>query len=192
MSDAPRQRRTKASPISAQMALPFPDAEQIQGQRETRAACIQCGRAFAAPVWYVRDGLRVIFCGDECRRAWEEGQEDNLLRPDGRPGHRGGDWENRARQVRERDLFACRGCGVAEERLGRQLHVHHLVPFRLFPAGADANRLDNLISLCPACHARIEAEGLQALPLFGRTRRWDELRIRMDREGADPDVTNGP
>lgn len=160
------------------MALPFPGGDPGRRDGSGRATCLHCGQSFPAPAWYVREGLRVVFCGEVCRRAWEEGQEE-VLRLDGRPNHRGGDWEIRARQARERDEFACRGCGVTEERLGRQLDVHHLVPFRFFSPGADANRLNNLLSLCPACHARLEAEGVEALPLFGRMRRWTGVEVRI-------------
>ncbi|MBI2952627.1 HNH endonuclease [bacterium] len=174
-----RSRKRPPVPVdSPQMALPFPGGDRGRRDGAGRATCLHCGRSFPAPTWYVREGLRVVFCGEACRRAWEEGQEEGVLRLDGRPDHRGGDWEVRARQARERDGFACRGCGVTEERLGRQLDVHHIVPFRLFPPGADANRLDNLVSLCPVCHARAEAEGIDALPLFGHARRTGvEVRL---------------
>ena len=164
---------------SPQMALPFPGGDRGRRDGPGRAVCLHCGRSFTAPVWYVRERLRVVFCGDACRKAWEEGFEGEVLKLDGRPDRRGGDWEVRARQARERDGFVCRGCGVTEERLGRQLDVHHIVPFRLFLAGVDANRLDNLISVCPVCHARLEAEGTDDLPLFGRARCQTKVEVRV-------------
>ena len=46
---------------------------------------------------------------------------------------------------------------------GEGLHVHHLRPFREFGYARDenenyleANDLDNLITVCPSCHAKIE------------------------------------
>jgi DEAD/DEAH box helicase domain-containing protein len=66
----------------------------------------------------------------------------------------GRDWARLRRQVRERDGFRCRVCGVSEE--GRAHHVHHITPFRLFASAAQANQLSNLITLCPACHRRAE------------------------------------
>jgi DEAD/DEAH box helicase domain-containing protein len=35
--------------------------------------------------------------------------------------------------------------------------VHHIVPFRTFESHAQANHLDNLVTLCPRCHMRVEA-----------------------------------
>jgi DEAD/DEAH box helicase domain-containing protein len=53
-------------------------------------------------------------------------------------------------------------CGAPEN--GRQHDVHHKIPFRAFPSAADevpgsygeANRMDNLTTLCPACHRKAE------------------------------------
>ena len=145
----PRKRASEISSDAPQLALPFPGGDRGRRDGPGRATCLHCGRSFEAPAWYVREGLRVVFCGDGCRRAWEEGRDEEALRLDGRPGRRGGDWEVRAGQARARDGFACRGCGITEEALGRQLDVHHIVPFRLFPVDGDANRVDNLISVCP-------------------------------------------
>src|SRR5262249_34460522 len=58
----------------------------------------------------------------------------------------------------ERDGQRCRLCG-AEAAAGRSLHVHHIVPYRQFGGEApwrEANQLDNLISLCAACHRAAE------------------------------------
>jgi DEAD/DEAH box helicase domain-containing protein len=34
--------------------------------------------------------------------------------------------------------------------------VHHKIPFRVFPTREQANQMQNLITLCPACHRRAE------------------------------------
>ena len=78
----------------------------------------------------------------------------------------GPNWETQRRKARRRDGFHCQMCGVSEDELGRELDVHHKRPFREFeydptdPTRADryllANALDNLISLCPTCHRRVE------------------------------------
>lgn len=79
------------------------------------------------------------------------------------PNDYGPDWP-RAKQVAlARDDHRCRQCG-APERLGRSHDVHHIRPFREYGylPGENrndqlANQLDNLITLCPACHHRAEA-----------------------------------
>lgn len=74
----------------------------------------------------------------------------------------GPDWPAATQAARARDGYRCRQCN-APEREGRAHQVHHLRPFREF--GYDpginrndrlANALDNLITLCPACHHRAE------------------------------------
>jgi DEAD/DEAH box helicase domain-containing protein len=35
--------------------------------------------------------------------------------------------------------------------------VHHKIPFRAFSSPEQANQLQNLVTLCPACHRRAEA-----------------------------------
>ncbi len=74
----------------------------------------------------------------------------------------GPNWEAQRTAARARDGHRCRRCG-APERDGRQHDVHHLTPFRVFgyvPGKNDlyklANRLENLITLCPSCHRRAE------------------------------------
>jgi len=74
----------------------------------------------------------------------------------------GPNWPEQRAAARARDGYACRNCG-APERAHRQHDVHHVTPFHTFgyvPGVNDfyrlANRLDNLITLCPVCHRRTE------------------------------------
>ncbi len=77
-------------------------------------------------------------------------------------GDRGPNWEEQRDRARARDGYRCRQCG-APERADRQHDVHHIVPFRDFgyvpgqnDAYLQANALDNLITLCRNCHAKVE------------------------------------
>ena len=63
-------------------------------------------------------------------------------------------WPRIRKLVRARDQFTCQACGRKEN--GASHHVHHIVPFRNFVNPQAANQLDNLITLCPACHQRAE------------------------------------
>jgi len=74
----------------------------------------------------------------------------------------GPNWSAQRDAARARDGYRCRHCG-ASEREGRRHDVHHITPFRTFGyvRGVNdlyklANQLENLISLCPACHRRVE------------------------------------
>lgn len=85
-----------------------------------------------------------------------------------RPNDYGPNWQEQRRKALERDNYRCRTCGAAADEeegatRGRSLHVHHLRPFRDFgyvpqrnEQYVQANRLENLITLCPTCHRRAE------------------------------------
>ncbi len=76
------------------------------------------------------------------------------------PNDYGPDWPRLRDAVRARDNYRCQACGAPETE--RQHEIHHKTPFRSFRAADGsvnlerANRLDNLVTLCPACHRRVE------------------------------------
>ncbi len=85
------------------------------------------------------------------------------------PNAYGPNWSAQRDAVRARDGYRCQGCG-APEMADRQHDVHHKIPFRAFTADPRlraglsaefawqaANRLENLATLCSACHRRAEA-----------------------------------
>jgi DEAD/DEAH box helicase domain-containing protein len=71
------------------------------------------------------------------------------------PNDYGPGWNRLREAVRRRDGYRCQVCGAVEDT-GRQHDVHHKVPFRTFNSAAEANRMDNLVTLCPACHRKAE------------------------------------
>ena len=88
-------------------------------------------------------------------------------------GYRGPNWEAQRQRARERDGFRCQHCG-APEKPNRQHDVHHLRPFRKFnyvpgqnEAYLEANRLENLTTLCRSCHLRAEAALMMRSALGG-------------------------
>ncbi len=71
------------------------------------------------------------------------------------PNEYGSGWNLLRDLVRARDGYLCQACGAVE--IGsNQHHVHHKVPFRQFTFIVEANRMENLITLCPACHRKAE------------------------------------
>lgn len=70
------------------------------------------------------------------------------------PNNYGPDWPKIRERVRARDKYTCQVCGAVES--GRPHDVHHKVPFRAFTSLAEANRLENLTTLCPSCHHKAE------------------------------------
>jgi 5-methylcytosine-specific restriction endonuclease McrA len=128
--------------------------------------CAQCRTYIAVPAWYAAI-VELHFCGDACRQHWVNEQPDLQPKMGQHSRRRGANWAEQARKARTRDGFACRVCSVSEEELGRQLDVHHKIPYRSFQSNVEANRLENLIAVCPSCHAKLEAELRRTLPLFG-------------------------
>ena len=70
------------------------------------------------------------------------------------PNNYGPGWAQIRDRVRARDKYTCQVCGAVETN--RQHDVHHKVPFRAFTSLVEANRLDNLTTLCPSCHHQVE------------------------------------
>ena len=71
------------------------------------------------------------------------------------PNDYGPGWNRLREAVRRRDGYRCQVCGTPESA-ARQHDVHHKVPFRAFASAAEANRMENLITLCPTCHRNAE------------------------------------
>jgi len=94
-------------------------------------------------------------------------QTVEALRADGNwtndPNDYGPDWNRLREAVRLRDGYRCQVCGADESGI-RQHEVHHKEPFRQFLSAADeagsingkANRMANLVTLCPSCHRKAE------------------------------------
>lgn len=77
------------------------------------------------------------------------------------PNNYGPDWGRIRDRVRARDEYRCQVCGAPEPDpsttlRARQHDVHHKTPFRSFASAAEANRLDNLTTLCNSCHRKVE------------------------------------
>lgn len=70
-------------------------------------------------------------------------------------------WRCVRRRALERDGHRWVVCGAAQEELGGEPDVHHIVPVRAFvetpvTAVRDAHSLANVVSLGVACHRRAE------------------------------------
>ncbi len=88
----------------------------------------------------------------------EKLRQSGLWRSD--PNIYGPGWQKRRAEVRLRDGYHCQVCGAGEAE--REHDVHHITPLRTFqdPNGLvnfeRANRMENLVTLCPNCHHRAE------------------------------------
>lgn len=126
--------------------------------------CSWCGKEIERWPHEVKRRSKNFFC---CRKhQWKWFSE--IFRLENNPNWRGGynnnygpNWDEQRRKARERDGYRCRMCGTLQNELRRELDVHHIVSFYEFgyiPNENDhylrANRLNNLVSLCPECHGR--------------------------------------
>ena len=170
---APRRRR-RVGRLAASMKSRSSEDHQLElgignpqeVPAEAQVACRQCGGRFITPAWYATRNIALRFCSAACRVAWTKGVDAGRVKLPPRPDRRGGNWKIQSRLARERDGYQCRECGIAERQLGRQLDVHHRIPFRHFKSNVEANKLEHLISLCSSCHKRLEARMRHELPLF--------------------------
>ncbi len=99
-------------------------------------------------------GYWLVFSLELAEELWDAGI---LLRPN----DYGPNWQQQRQKVLQRDEYRCRTCGAAGSI---NLHVHHIRPFREYgyilgqnENYQQANKVDNLITLCPSCHRRAEA-----------------------------------
>lgn len=131
---------------------------QIAYRKRTNISCTNCSTEFEKKPSVVK---RWNFCNKECMREYYS--KSKSFSGENSPTWKGGDinyygsnwWEQR-RKARKRDDYTCQDCGITEENYGRELSVHHIVPFRDFKGDwKEANKLSNLISLCEyPCHRK--------------------------------------
>lgn len=71
----------------------------------------------------------------------------------------GVNWTKQRTRCLERDDYTCRVCGTGQSEIGREPAVHHITPRSQFDGTPrEMNALDNLVTLCPECHGRLEGE----------------------------------
>lgn len=79
--------------------------------------------------------------------------------------YRGPNWNPQKAAARKRDKNICKICGKTKKEEGKQLTVHHIVPFRFFNNDYNiANKLENLITICSECHGKMESHGWLEVP----------------------------
>ena len=82
----------------------------------------------------------------------------NKLRESGKwrndPNAYGPNWKSQRDKARARDQYRCQVCNTLEKE--RAHDVHHKTPFRQFTTFSQANHLGNLVTLCVACHHKVE------------------------------------
>lgn len=121
--------------------------------------CKWCGKEFEQ--WTYR---KPTMCSNQCRSEYGASIRAKQLYKGGSVISRGMNWKKQAKLARQRDNYTCQVCGRNGWLDRFRVQVHHIIPYRLFNEDYEkANNLDNLVSLCPSCHPRVEA-GIVKLP----------------------------
>jgi len=84
--------------------------------------------------------------------------ENNPRWNGGGENYYGPNWVSQRRNALERDDYRCQdpSCSMTNEehieKHGQGLDVHHIIPFDTFDSPSEANKLENLVTLCRECH----------------------------------------
>jgi RNA-directed DNA polymerase len=100
--------------------------------------------------------------GELARRA-REVQLPQMATPDlPNYGKYGSDWKTNRKEILQQAEYRCSECGQPIE--GRNATVHHKRKLKSFRSRNQANRLENLVSLCRKCHVAHEREAENRKP----------------------------
>lgn len=122
-------------------------------------SCGYCGKKLLIPPH--RDKYEKVYCDEICMGKDYETRmtkEGNPRWRGGKLGFYGSNWTKARNEALERDNHVCKLC-QKEPTSASPLHVHHIIPIKLFDQPEDANYLDNLVCLCSKCHAFIHSKG---------------------------------
>lgn len=121
------------------------------------------------------------FCSSSCagKHRAKIGNSSIVKYGEENPAYKDGKYQygkNAKRAAYKRDNKCCQKCGksVASTRYG----IHHIIPRRLFDDFQEADKLENLITLCSKCHKQVEADTLNLvfkLYLDGDLKTMEEL-----------------
>jgi len=120
--------------------------------------CEWCGKEYED---YPSRYKRTRFCSEKCRREWvrefNSGENSYLWKGGNSVDYRGANWHKQRFLAIQRDDFKCVDCGITNseciEKYKFSLSVHHIKPYRSFKNNyKEANKLDNLTTLCTSCH----------------------------------------
>jgi len=129
--------------------------------------CFYCGKKFKRKPSLIKRNIINQFCSQKCMGKWQSkykrGENSNTWLG-GWEKYYGINWTEQKNLVRQRDSYACQLCGIREN--GKAHDVHHKIAFREFGIGnyKEANKLENLVTLCPSCHNMIEPK--KKLPIY--------------------------
>lgn len=143
------------------------ECAQKASRKSVIVKCAYCSKKIRIPPWrYKRN--KFTYCSRDC-----EGKHYSLIHigenhPNWKGGlemDRGENWEEIAHQIRKRDGYKCVICGAKD----KTLNVHHITPYRY----TQDNSPNNLVTLCPSCHAYVEQN-------IDYSKFWDYVKKREE------------
>lgn len=130
----------------------FTESEEVE--------CDSCGKVMELKLY---DISAHNFCCRSCLGRWlseHNSGEDSVHWKGGVLHYYGRSWMEQRRKVLERDSYTCQHpeCDEDIDSLSREPDVHHITSFREFGVEKheEANRLENLITLCRKHHLHVE------------------------------------
>jgi len=162
-----RNKRTFCSKECFMKEKPNIAKESMKSRKKRiKVTCDYCGKDIFLRPYRLKQGYKNTFCNYSCRSAWRTENlsgENSWAWKGGWPEYYGPNWKKQRNKARKRDNYTCQKCHITEEKLGKQLDVHHIKPIREFgyiPNENDnykpANNLENLICLCNKCHLTMD------------------------------------
>jgi len=130
--------------------------------KNVRVTCKHCKQPYLVSPHRVS---RTKFCSNQCLWDWRSENYTGPSHPrwkedSSKSAYYGRNWIEQREDALERDSHKCQRCGISSdssiEKFGIDLHAHHITPLRKFDDKKEANRLQNLVSLCPSCHHIVE------------------------------------
>lgn len=117
--------------------------------------CDGCGGEFERPEWHAQRNQQRHFCSQECEANNRPTGEDAHHYKDGYEWHYGPNWDEKIKEVRQRDGYECWLCdmsnGAHTVTFGHGVETHHVQRYH----GGGTNDLGNLLALCKYCHHRV-------------------------------------
>lgn len=115
--------------------------------------CAECGEEVYRPPLQAKK-YDNKFCSHQCQTDYISGEEHYKYKEDKRQYTYSGGWKTAREERLEKDNHQCQECGSEEK-----LHIHHIKPYIKFEDKFEANRQENLITLCSSCHLQHEKGG---------------------------------
>lgn len=161
------KRRFCSNVCSQEWFKEHPVSSSDRLTRRVSKTCPNCHNVFERPPSKFNNP-NSAYCSRRCKIEHQRSVNHPLWKGNPKNLDYGPDWPSQRVKALMRDGHKCQKCGITKNKLRpRKLQVHHVTPFREFgyiPGqnrnDVEANRLDNLITLCPKCHGKADNAGL--------------------------------